>query len=218
MLILDHGIVRNSRVKVELKPGIAHGALTVIHAIIVHQTDSSSAQQTLNAYAVDGRGDGTHFLIDKDGTIYQTARLDQKCWHIGKIKARCYEEHNCVGAEKTFYANLEDQARKEHKFSEFVTKGYAHETAKVPGHPDQYLKPYPARYPTNEDAIGIELVGLKLGDKDDSPFEKPTDLQQASTDWLIGELLITLKLRRTDIFRHPTVSRKSKGEAADVKF
>ncbi len=206
MLQVDKGIVRNSLVRVELAPGLAHGPLLTIHAIIVHQTDSSTAAATLNGYRSGADGKGAHFLIDKDGTIYQTARLDQKCWHIGKIKARCYEQHNCIGAEKTFYSNLERSAKGH--YSTFVLGGYRHEMKKS----------YPGRYPTNEDAIGIELVGKKLGADDDSPFEAPTQQQQNSLQWLVRELLETLHLTRTDIYRHPEVSRKSKGEAADAHW
>lgn len=47
-----------------------HGALQRIRAIVVHQTDSGSAQATFNAYAAGGNG--AHFLIAKDGRIVQT--------------------------------------------------------------------------------------------------------------------------------------------------
>ena len=206
MLQIVGGVIRSSRVLVKLEAGLAHGVLHAIHAIIVHQTDSESARATLNSYESGRDGNGTHLLIDKDGTIYQTARLDQKCWHIGKIKARCFEEHRCTGTEKAFYDDLLKSSRG--RYSNFVTKGYAHEMKKK----------YPDRFPTNEDSLGIELVGKKLGAADDSAFEKPTDRQQSSLQWMIGELLETLHLQRTDIFRHPQVSRKSSGEAADAKF
>ena len=42
---------------------------------------------------------GAHFLIDTDGTIYQTASLDKKTQHVGKIRSRCYEEEICSEKE-----------------------------------------------------------------------------------------------------------------------
>ena len=206
MLQVLAGVVQNSRVKVVLKVGLAHGVLKKIDAIIVHQTDSESAEQTLNGYGSGGDGNGTHFLIGKDGVIYQTARLTEKCWHIGKIKSRCYETQSCVGTEKTFYEQLTKDSKGH--YSQFVAKGYAHEIKKA----------YPDRYPSNEDAIGIELAGKKQGAADNAPFEKPTDDQQASLKWLIGQLLETCKLKVTDIYRHPDVSRKSPGEAKEADW
>ena len=44
----------------------------------------------LNAY--NSGGNGAHFLIGKDGHIYQTANLLQTCYHVGKlIKSKCLE-------------------------------------------------------------------------------------------------------------------------------
>ncbi len=202
MISINNGIIVSPRVLVKLQPGIEHGTLKAIRAIIVHQTDSSTAAQTLNSYGVGGNG--AHLLIDKDGTIYQTALLTKICWHIGKIMAKCYEQHSCVGQEAAFYSKL-------HKlpFSQTVVPSYKHEVA---------TKQYPARFPTNEEAIGIEIVGKKLGLKDNSPFELVTKEQQQSLDFIIGELLIALKLTRTDIYRHPQVSHKSLMEAASAKF
>lgn len=221
MLHIFHGVIRNSRIVVRLEPGIAHGALINIHAIIVHQTDSATAAATLNGYETNANADrakpGAHFLIDKDGTIYQTASLEQRCYHIGKIRIRCYEEHKCVGVEKTYFDTLTKDPKT--AFHKLLNEGRLHDQAKK----------YPARYPMNSDSIGVELVGLKLGDRKDSslrseyndpkgPWEVPTDKQQASLQWLIRELLETLHLQRTDIYRHPQVSRKTDNEAADAKF
>ena len=115
------------------------------------------------------------------------------------------EEHNCVGAEKKLYDNLSAQTKGH--YNRLVVQGYVHKKTKA----------YPAGYPMNEDAIGIELVGKQLGKADDSPFEEPTPAQQGSLQWLVRELLETLHLQRTDIYRHPQVSRKSEGEAAHAQ-
>lgn len=52
-----------------------------MRAIAVHQTDSPTAQATFNAYRTGGNG--AHFLIDKPGTVYQTASLQAVCFHVG---------------------------------------------------------------------------------------------------------------------------------------
>lgn len=200
MLTIVNGVVRDSRIKVELIPAIAHGPLGSIHAIIVHQTGSSTAEGTLAGYRTEAKGTGTHFLIDRDGTVYQTVALTQKCWHIGPIKSRCFEEHVCSAEELKTYNGYIKRG-----FSTFVRKAAA----------DELKKAYPRRYPDNSDAIGIELVAQAVGAND---YEAVTPEQQRSLDWLIPHLLESLQLTRGDIYRHPAVSRKNPGEAASAKF
>ncbi|WP_256354614.1 N-acetylmuramoyl-L-alanine amidase [Variovorax sp. dw_308] len=67
------GMLIDSRVLLRRSASIEHGELSGVRAIVVHQTDSSSAQATLNGY--QNGGNGAHFLIDKNGQIYQTASL-----------------------------------------------------------------------------------------------------------------------------------------------
>lgn len=62
--------IRNARVT-----ALEHGALTSPEAIVMHRTESSTAKSTLDGYNAGGQPAGAHFLIDKDGTIYQTASL-----------------------------------------------------------------------------------------------------------------------------------------------
>jgi hypothetical protein len=55
----------------------------------LNQTDSATEQATFSSYAAGGQN-GAHFLIAKDGTIYQTASLKRRCYHVGRlIKSRC---------------------------------------------------------------------------------------------------------------------------------
>jgi N-acetyl-anhydromuramyl-L-alanine amidase AmpD len=56
--------------------------MTHVQGIIVHQTGSPTARSTLNGYGV-ARANGAHFLIDKDGTIYQTASVLKQTAHVG---------------------------------------------------------------------------------------------------------------------------------------
>lgn len=68
--------------------------MPVVHGVIVHQTDASTAASSLAAYKI--RAIGVHFLIDKDGTIYQTAAVTKRVSHVGKLRARCLAEHRCA--------------------------------------------------------------------------------------------------------------------------
>jgi N-acetyl-anhydromuramyl-L-alanine amidase AmpD len=75
MLQIDKaGRVINDRVADSICPALEHGDMPVVRGIIVHQTGSASAQSTLASYKHVGAV-GAHFLIDKDGSIYQTTSL-----------------------------------------------------------------------------------------------------------------------------------------------
>ena len=205
-LMISKGVILNSRVHVEIKPGIEHGALKQVRAVILHQTDSKDARATLNGYGKGGTGHGAHLLIDKDGTIFQAAHLTMKCNHIGLILPRCWADHTCNAADAKLYGN---DPRAPKLAPPLVLK---HELPR---------KQYPERYPTNAEAIGIEIVGKFLGGTDSfatNSYEPLTSQEQQSLDWLLKELLPAFHLTRADVYRHPQVSRKMLGEAASAKF
>ena len=88
--------------------------------------------------------------------------------------------------EQKYYTEL----KKQDSDHAFVRDSYHHE----------FSKPYPVRYPMNEDSIGIEIVGRairKTPDGKDIPeklikdFERLTSEEQRSLDWLIPALLST---------------------------
>jgi hypothetical protein len=107
MLSIDKdGVISDARIKVELIPQISHGPLKVIDAIVVHQTDSSTAKGTLAEYRTGAKGTGAHLLIDQDGTLYQTVSLHQKCWHVGPIISKCYQKHSCVPKDEEYYRSF----------------------------------------------------------------------------------------------------------------
>src|SRR5690554_4874524 len=49
-------------------------------AIVLHRTNGSSVEGALNSA---NSGIGTHFYVDKDGTVYQTASLLKHTSHVG---------------------------------------------------------------------------------------------------------------------------------------
>lgn len=86
--INQDGMVLDPKVILKRFLHIEHGALSAVRAVVVHQTDSSTALQTFNSY--DSASDGAHFLIDTTGQIYQTASVHRRCYHVGRlIKSKC---------------------------------------------------------------------------------------------------------------------------------
>lgn len=79
-------------------------------------------------------------------------------------------------------------------------------------------KDVPQRDPSNEDSLGIEIVGAVVAGKGQNPAEQGVHeavnaQQNASLRWLITELTSTFGIPMTEIFRHPVVSRKNPTEA-----
>ena len=179
------------------------GGMGTVHAIVVHQTGAPSAQHTFNSYTNAG-ANGAHFLIDKQGAIYQTALANQMTYHVGKLQSRCLQTKACSKNESAAATNI--LFAKGQSFAVRIKNLHAHEKTKA----------YPDRYPTNTDSIGIELVGNF--DPAKKSYESVNVSQNASLKWLIGELTTLLSLSTTDIYRHPTVSRKQASEAATAAW
>ncbi len=193
MLTLDaKGLVRDARIRQHIVPTLARGKLGVVRGIVVHQTGGATAGAAFSGYAL--RPYGTHFLIDKDGTIYQTASLLYYTAHVGKLKARCIAEHNCSPVDVKAYATFSPSTENRR------------EMKKTP----------PARYPSNMDSIGIELVGEVDGKT--GQFVTVTDRQNASLHWLVGQLAATFRVSMTEVFRHPQLSRKTPSEASTARW
>ena len=81
---------------------------------------------------------GAHFLIDKDGTTYQTVSMLRSTQDIGKLKSRCMAQMTCSPAE---LAALKGKS---------VGKGIGVVEGK---------KVRPDRYRSNANSIGTEIVG-----------------------------------------------------------
>jgi N-acetyl-anhydromuramyl-L-alanine amidase AmpD len=187
MILINNGAVVDTKVTLKIEPKIEKGPMAAVTGIIVHQTAGSSAASAFASYA--NGAVGAHFLIDKDGTIYQTARVTQKTWHVGWLQSRCVAELKCAAPKK------------------WDPRGT---------HRSELSKSWPNRYPTNDDSIGVELVGKF--DATTRTYETATSAQNASLKWLVAELNLTLKLRATEVFRHPTVSYKEPTEASTAKW
>jgi len=212
------------------------GRLQGIHAIILHQTDSQDIIQVFDSYnRQTPLPDGSHFVIDKDGTIYQTASLYHEVPHIGFIKARCSVTNSCTDEDRKA-ARKRDETFKKRK------EASAKEKAKNPfWKPDpkqktprelrneelndyEKAKPYPVRFPANLDSIGIEIVGkaynpdgsvpASAAERDKAIYERVNAQQNRSLGWLVTELKQTLGKPTIEILRHPSVSYKNATEAS----
>lgn len=188
MLIDTRGVLVDPRIVAAVRPAIEGRPMPKVHGIVVHQTDSSTASSTLSQYTRP-RSNGAHFLVDKDGTIYQTASVHKQTSHVGMLKSRCIATRTCPPTEfrAISHMNVRDLSR--------------HEEA----------KPWPQRYPSNHDAIDVELVGRFLPDQ--IRYEAVTSAQNASLRWLVNALAIALGVPLHEVFRHPDLSYKEPSEA-----
>jgi N-acetyl-anhydromuramyl-L-alanine amidase AmpD len=199
---ISGGKVIHSKITQKFYSGLEKGLMSTVNGIVVHQTDTSNAQQTFNSY--NNGNNGSHFVIDKKGKIYQTAHVNQKVYHVGKIKSMCYETKTCSKAELKKIEGI--YFKKGVSFAKRVKNLSDHEKAKS----------YPDRYLTNDDSIGIEIVG-KYNNKAKS-YEIVNADQNASLKWLIQQLSLELRLFEEDILRHPDVSRKTPDEASTANW
>ena len=92
------------------------------------------------------------------------------------------------------------------------------------------------RYPSNMEAIGIEMVGRArmpagfkaVGNKEKGALEKlrgqqgiydtPTAAQNNALSWLVSALEDSMRIAPSEVFRHPVVSRKNDTEAAGANW
>ena len=200
MLHIDHqGAVMDDRITRMLCPMIERGRLSSVSGLIVHQTGAATAQSSLNSYRQQS-AHGAHFLIDRDGTIYQTASVHKQTWHVGKLKSRCMLEARCSAAETQLNRSFNP----------------SNENAR------ELRKAVPDRFPSNADSLGIELVGQVAADPSSgasqATYESVTQAQNSSLHWLVAELSITMNIPLTEVFRHPTVSRKNPSEASTARW
>ena len=198
MFIIDqYGKVIHPKIKQAISIAIQKKPMRTIQGIIVHQTDSPTEKSTLNSYK--NGNSGAHFLIAKDGTIYQTASLLYQTWHVGRLKARCLVKMQCSPTELILLKKF--NPKNEHR--------------------REIAKKVPIRFPSNEDSIGIEIVGEALPKNvpdDQKVYEPITKEQNKSLKWLIQELRFSIKTPVSEVFRHPEVSRKNPTEAATAKW
>lgn len=206
LYVNENGHIYADRIKIKIFNNIEHEKMDAVNGIVVHQTNASTASSTFHSYQNKGAA-GAHFLIDRDGTIYQTASLFKVTWHVGRLQSRCFLSKKCEPADFKKVAELEKSWRNNDK---------VHEIEKV--------KNYPDRFPSNIDSIGIEIVGEskrmknKITGKLEPVYESVNEQQNDSLKWLIKELTETLSVSMSEIYRHPEIGRKNPSEASTAKW
>jgi RHS repeat-associated protein len=144
---------------------LEHGKMVSPKNIVLHQTGTPTLKNSENNYGNPSTKAGAHYLIDKDGTAYQTANIDQVAWHVGK----------------------------------------------------------PTTDVNNSNSIGIEMVGApteetEVVDGVTYPvYEDLTKEQQEGLEILLQELYDELGLDKSDVYKHPEVSRKTPSEARSAE-
>ena len=186
------GWITSLKIHKEHRPAIEKAPIGTVTAIVLHRTGSNNAQSVLNSW--ESKQEGTHFLISEAGKIYQTASLNNQCWHVGKLYSKCRAVSSC---EKEDAEAIEGILHKKNtnwgKKFKLVTR-------------HELKKDYPARFPHNIDSIGIEIVGLIS--KTSEIYETPNNLQLNGLFWLVDELVSTYGLSIKDLYAHGQIAHK----------
>lgn len=194
--LTDPGITRTPVAKIE------HGAMPQVNGIVLHRTDSSTAAGTLNTWRTRADATGAHFLIDTDGTIHQTVSVDRQAWHVGPVRSRGEVEGTITPGDQR-ELDAARGATPEWRASAVRAVSAVEAT-----------RPYPERYPTNGDSVGIEVVGRY--NPATQTWDPPTAAQQASIQRLVGTLQNNFGLNDHDVYQHDVISRKTPGEGAGL--
>jgi len=136
MLFVDkNGLVDATRISVKRFRTIERGDMDKVNGIVVHQTNSKTADSTFNSYQ-NKDATGAHFLIDKEGVIYQTASLYKMTWHVVLMQSKCYLSKKCEETDLKSMTILERTPRSYKKISDIEKE-----------------KSFPNRFPDNTDSI-----------------------------------------------------------------
>jgi len=190
------GFFVSKKITKKHKTILEHGKISSIKAIVLHRTNSSSVKNIIG-----NSSEGTHFWIEKDGTIYQAASLNKKTWHVG---SGLYSKEK----DETGKGNYENTWP--HK-----KRGAA-----------ELKKNYPNRYPINSDSVGIEVAGLwtKTSGKETTgkykgelkgKWDDLTKEQEKSIVCICQALKKEYSLNNSDIYAHDEIKPKTKGEGSD---
>jgi len=152
-----------------------------IKGIVLHRTVSSSAESTLNSFKSNKIG--THFLIGKDGTIYQTASLEKYTPHVGNTKKNDDPNNrNAIGIEVVGNYNYDnekwenltkDQAQSTADLVNLLMEVYGLDVSNVHNHEDISAKT------EGEGGVVYDAIKNKLGkqeEKDEIPEPRVIDL------------------------------------------
>ena len=179
-------------------PALERNPMPDVNGIVMHRTMGSTAAGTLDHWRGEASPFGTHFLIDRDGTIHQTASLNNNTNHVGRIRSRGEVE-----------GTLTPEGERELAATRRLpTNDYA-DVNRL-----ESARSYPERFPTNRDSIGIEVVATY--NERTATWQEPTEAQRASIQRLVGTLQQNYGLNDRDVYEHDRISYKTQGEGAGL--
>jgi N-acetylmuramoyl-L-alanine amidase len=127
--------------------GLSRWRLVHPHVIVEHYTASQSFSSTWNAFASDAPdlgelpGDCAHFVIDRDGTIYQLVRLDTMCRHTVGLNWTAFGiEH--VGTSDAEILSDPRQLAASLRLTLWLMGRYGIQLRNVIGHNESLTSPY----------------------------------------------------------------------------
>lgn len=193
---------RLTELEFEPRPGAWRG-------IIVHQTmDEKKVAPTglLKYWNTPGIKAGTHFLIDREGVVYQAVSFNWITYHTGSLRPRCR------------FATTDPVVRKGRPNKSDCNYA-ASLTPKQISDIEKEKKTVPDRYPSNYDSIGIEILSMRLSNDNDARAEPVNAKQNVALKWLVNSLLMTFpSISRDEIWRHPVIGYKSPHEASTARW
>lgn len=194
----NDGFLRDLSIDRHPIAALERGEMRRVSAIVLHRTGGSTLEGALSTAR---QGVGTHFYVDRDGRTIQAASLAQFTAHVGRIRSRCFESNTCA----------EDEAASIRSWGWAPGRLHAHERSKS----------YPARFPLNEDSVGIETVarclsGCEGGGVGEPVWEEPTPAQRSSIFHLVRTLQDIFGLSDENVYEHDRISYKTHGEGAGL--
>lgn len=188
--------------------GLEKSAMRAYKGIIVHQTGDAARVPVANIirYWANTRGSGTHFIIDRNGTVYQTASIKSQCWHVGKLRPRCKLPASQDPARPSPAPSCNYPA-----YGPSMTSAQRDAIASA-----EAARSVPARFPANADSIGIEVVGA--APPPGHSYETASAAQNLSLKWLVQSLIRTFNIDPREVWRHPIVSYKEAEEAKTCQW
>jgi N-acetylmuramoyl-L-alanine amidase len=135
--------------------GIGSWRLVHPHVIVEHYTGSNSFRSTYSAFAADtpdpelGEFPGVcaHFVVDRDGTIYQLVRLDTMCRHTVGLNWTSFGVENVGTGDRQILGNPA-QRTASLSLTLWLMSRYGVQLRNVIGHNESLTSPYHReRYP-----------------------------------------------------------------------
>ena len=141
------------------------------HVIVEHYTASDSFSAAWNTFAADTPdpelhelpGDCAHFIIDRDGTIYQLVRLNTMCRHtVGLNYTAIGIEH--VGTSDQQILHDRKQLRASLRLTLWLAQRFHIKLANIIGHNESLSSPYhreryaPWRCQTHQDWKRADMI------------------------------------------------------------